>query len=107
MADSAEQKSIEEIKKCGITRIKPCVKGKGSILQGIQKLQQYELIVHPECVNVIEELENYAWQKDRATNEYINEPVDNWNHYLDALRYSLQCLDARAQLNSMDKDLLF
>lgn len=107
MADSAEQKSIEEIKRKGINRIKPCVKGQGSILQGIQQLQQYEIIVHPSCVNVKEELENYSWKKDKATNEYINEPIDNFNHYLDALRYSLQCLDARTQLTSMNKDLLF
>lgn len=107
MADSAEQKSIDEIKRKGINRIKPCVKGQGSILQGIQKLQQYEIVVHPSCVNVVEELENYSWKKDKATNEYINEPVDTFNHYLDALRYSLQCLDARTQLASMNKDLLF
>ena len=107
MADSAEQKSIDEIKKMGVQRIKPCVKGQGSILQGIQKLQQYELIVHPSCENVIEELENYSWKKDKNTNEYINEPVDQYNHYLDALRYSLQCVDQRVQLRSMDKKMLF
>lgn len=107
IADSAEQKSIEEIKRAGIGRIKPSVKGKGSVLQGIQKLQQYELIIHPSCSNVIEELQNYCWKKDRATNEYINEPVDNYNHYLDSLRYSLQCMDARHQLKTMSKDLLF
>ena len=106
-ADSAEQKSIDEIKRLGIPRIKPCVKGKGSVLQGIQKLQQYELIVHPSCVNVLEELENYAWKKDRQTNEYINEPAEGYDHYMDSLRYSLQCLDVRTQLTSMKKDLLF
>ena len=106
-ADSAEQKSIDEIKRLGIPRIRPCVKGKGSVLQGIQKLQQYEIIVHPSCVNVIEELQNYAWKKDRQTNEYINEPAEGYDHYMDSLRYSLQCLDARTQLNSMKKDLLF
>lgn len=60
IADSAENKSIEEIKRAGISRIKPSVKGQGSVLQGIQKLQQYELIIHPSCKNVIEELENYS-----------------------------------------------
>jgi phage terminase large subunit len=65
------------------------------------------LVIHPSCVNVLEELENYSWKKDKATNEYINEPIDSFNHYLDALRYSLQCMDARAQLASMNKDLLF
>ena len=107
MADSAEQKSIDEIKKKGVSRIKPCAKGKGSVLQGIQKLQQYEIIVHPSCRGIIEELQNYSWKKDKQTNEYINEPIDAFNHSLDALRYSLQCIDARAQLTSMSKDLLF
>lgn len=107
MADSAEQKSIDEIKKDGVQRIKPCAKGKGSILQGIQKIQQYELIIHNDCINIKEELENYSWTKDKKTNEYINEPVDAWNHYLDALRYSMQCIDVRKQLASMDKSQLF
>lgn len=107
MADSAEKKSIDEIKKKGVNRIKPCVKGQGSILQGIQKLQQYEIIIHPTCANTIEEISNYCWKKDKATNEYINEPVDAFNHCLDALRYSLQCAEARTQLTSMNKDLLF
>ena len=106
-ADSAEQKSIDEIKKMGVPRIKPCVKGKGSILQGIQKIQQYELIVAPSCKEIIEELSNYSWKKDKNTNEYINEPIDQFNHCLDALRYSMQCVETRIPLASMKKDLLF
>lgn len=107
ICDSAEQKSIDELRQYGIRNAKPSVKGKGSVLQGIQKLQQFELVIHPSCVNLKEELENYAWTKDKQTNEYINEPIDAWNHYLDALRYSLQCLDARVQLQTFDKKLLF
>ena len=107
MADAAEQKSIDEIKRLGIYRIKPCVKGQGSVLQGIQKLQQYELIIHPDCKEIINELQNYSWEKDKQTNEYINKPVDKFNHYLDALRYSLQCLEDRIPLKSFNKDLLF
>ena len=107
ICDSAEQKSIDELRQYGIRNAKPSVKGKGSVLQGIQKLQQFELVIHPSCANLKEELENYAWTKDKQTNEYINEPIDAWNHYLDALRYSLQCLDARVQLQTFDKKLLF
>ena len=106
-ADSAEQKSIDEIKRMGVPRIMPCVKGKGSILQGIQKLQQYELIVSPGCKETIEELSNYSWKKDKDTNEYINEPIDQFNHCLDALRYSLQCVEVRLPLTTIKKDLLF
>ena len=91
IADAAEQKSIEEIKRCGITKIRACKKGPDSIIHGIQKLQNYEIIVHPCCEGVKVEFENYSWQKDKATGLYINKPVDSFNHYIDALRYSLQC----------------
>lgn len=107
IADSAEQKSIEEIKRMGISRIVPCAKGPDSVIHGISQVQEYELIVHPRCVKTIEELQNYSWQKDKATNEYINKPVDKFNHCLDALRYSLQCLDTRPRLKTMSKDMLF
>ena len=60
IADSAEMKSIEEIKRLGIRRIRPAVKGQGSVLQGIQKLKQYQIIVDPSCENLIEELQNYS-----------------------------------------------
>ena len=103
VADCAEQKSIAEIKSNGIQKIKPCKKGKDSIIHGIQKLQQYELIVHPDCRGIITELENYAWKKDKQTDEYINEPVDEFNHYIDALRYSLQC--GATKLKTLDKNL--
>jgi phage terminase large subunit len=95
MADSAEQKSIEEIRRRGIYKIKECSKGPGSVLQGIQQLQQYKIIVLPSCKNIIEELQNYSWTKDRQTGEYINKPVDKYNHCLDGLRYSLQCIGNR------------
>ena len=105
IADSAEQKSIEEIKREGISRIKPATKGQGSILQGIQKLQQYQIIVHPSgAAALIEELKNYCWEKDKKTNEYINKPIDKYNHCIDALRYSLQCIGHKVK--TMDKALL-
>jgi phage terminase large subunit len=91
IADSAEQKSIEELKRLGLQRIRPCSKGKGSVLHGIQKLQQYKLVVNPDCHALITELENYSWKKENG--EYVNKPVDNgFDHYLDSLRYSLECV---------------
>lgn len=92
IADAAEQKSIEEIKRAGISRIRACKKGADSIMHGIQKLQNYKIIVHPSCEGIKTELENYSWQKDKASGLYINKPVDMFNHYIDALRYSLQCV---------------
>ena len=105
VADAAEPKSIEELKRKGITRIKPCLKGPDSVLHGIQRLQQYEIIVHPSCEGIITEFENYAWQKDKATGEYINKPVDFFNHYCDSLRYSTQCVDNSRKLKTLNKDL--
>lgn len=89
IADSAEQKSIAEIRNKGINRIIAAKKPKGSILQGIQFLLQYELVVDERCFKLIEELENYTWKKDKKTNEYINEPVDSYNHVMDAVRYAV------------------
>lgn len=103
IADSAEPKSIAEIKSGGIQKIKPCTKGQDSIIHGIQKLQNYEIIIHPSCSGIITEFENYTWQKDKNTDIYINKPIDDFNHYIDALRYSLQCTGAK--LKSLNKNL--
>lgn len=102
IADSAEQKSIEEIRRCGVRRIKEAVKGQGSVLQGIQKLQQYEIIIHSSCINLIEEFENYSWAQDKDGTG-INKPVDMFNHGIDALRYSLQCVERRPKLRTLER----
>lgn len=103
IADSAEQKSIEEIKRAGVLKIKPCTKGAGSIIYGIQKLQNYEIIIHPNCTGLIGEMNSYTWKKDKLTGEYTNTPVDFANHSIDALRYSLQCVGVK--LKALDKNL--
>ena len=105
IADSAEPKSVAEIRRCGIQRIRESQKGKDSIIHGIQRLQGYNIHVHPSCENIIMELENYSWVKDKATGEYTNRPIDMFNHSLDALRYSLQALDQH-KFTTVDKSLL-
>lgn len=105
IADSAERKSIDEIKGHGVTRMKPARKGSGSIMQGIQYIQQFEMIVHPDCKHTLVELENYAYQKDKSTGEYINKPIDNYNHILDALRYSLEVYSKGKRVQFLDKSL--
>ena len=102
VCDSAEPKSIEELRRNGITRARESVKGPDSILHGIQKLQEYEIIVHPSCQEVITEFENYSWQKDKKTGEYINKPIDQFNHCMDALRYSLQCVGREIKFGNLD-----
>ena len=89
-ADSAEKKSNQELRNRGISRVIDALKGPGSVMQGIQYILQYDIVVDERCVKTIEELENYTWKKDKKTNEYINEPVDSYNHCLDAIRYAIQ-----------------
>ena len=105
-ADSAEQKSIAELKGYGLTRIKPARKGADSIMQGIQFLQQFEIIVSPNCIHTIDELENYAFRKDKTTGKYVNKPEDRNNHILDALRYSLESYSKRTGVTFLSKKLL-
>lgn len=89
IADSAEPKSIEEIRQYGVWNITPANKGKDSIANGIQLLQQYKIFVHPKCTNTIVELSNYVWQSDKS-GQMVNKPIDDFNHLIDALRYSVE-----------------
>ena len=88
-ADSAEPKSIDELLEYGLNRIRPARKGKDSINNGIQHIQNYKIIVHPRCVNFITEIGNYTWDKDKFGNP-INRPIDDFNHLMDAMRYALE-----------------
>lgn len=85
IADSAEQKSIAELHRQGFN-IKPCQKGRGSILNGIDIVKRYKILVTAQSTNVIKELSNYSWIVDKDNN-MLNKPIDAYNHSLDALRY--------------------
>lgn len=101
-ADSAEKKSIAEIKCKGISRIKPAFKGADSIMSGIQFISQFDIIVDERCHKTIEELDNYTWKKDKQTDEYYNEPVDTYNHCIDALRYAIEELTIKDRNTKKD-----
>lgn len=101
ICDSAEPKSIQELRQNGIYAARESTKGPDSIIHGIQKLWEYEIIVHPSCTETITEFENYSWQKDKTTGEYINKPIDMFNHCMDALRYSLQCAGQQIKFAKM------
>lgn len=87
-ADSAEPKSIDELKSLGL-RVKGAAKGKDSIANGIQWIQDLEIIIHPRCVNFLTEISNYTWDKDKFDNK-LNRPIDDFNHLMDAMRYALE-----------------
>ncbi len=86
-ADCAEPKSNDDLRRLGISRIQPSVKGKDSILNGITAIQEYKIYVLPECKNTIAELSSYVWKQDKNENG-LNEPEDKNNHLMDALRYA-------------------
>ena len=87
VADSAEPKSIEEIKRNGCY-IVGAEKGRDSINQGIDAIKRYKCYINSDSKNLIEEFSSYTWDKDRDGNP-TNKPIDKFNHGIDAGRYAL------------------
>ncbi len=88
-ADSAEPKSNDDLRRLGICRITPSVKGRDSILNGISAINEYKITVSPECVNMIRELESYVYA-DKKSENGLRYPKDSENHLCDALRYAFE-----------------
>lgn len=86
-ADSAESKSVEEIKRQGLF-IKPAIKGQGSINAGISLLKEYDIYVSKESKNIIKEYNNYYWE-ELKDGTIINKPKDKFNHAMDSIRYGV------------------
>ena len=91
VCDNAEQKSIVELQQKRVKAM-PCIKGRGSVAGGIAQVKQFKLHITKRSVKLLDELDNYKWIKDEATDTYTNEPIDAWNHALDALRYGVDYL---------------
>jgi phage terminase large subunit len=83
IADSAEPKSIEELRRLGYRNIRAATKGQDSVRAGIQKIRGYEVHVHPESANLIQEYYQYAYRTG------TDQPIDAHNHLMDAFRYAL------------------
>lgn len=90
-ADSAEPKSNDDLKRLGIGRITPSVKGRDSILNGISAINEYSITVAPHCRNMIRELSCYAYD-DKCNERGQRMPKDSENHLCDALRYAFEDL---------------
>lgn len=91
VCDNAEQKSIVELQQKRVKAM-PCIKGRGSVAGGIAQVKQFKLHITKRSVKLLDELDNYKWIKDEATGTYTNEPIDAWNHALDAMRYGVDYL---------------
>ena len=89
-ADSAEPKSIDRLYALGLTRIRRARKGKDSVSNGIDFIQDYKIFIHPRCTNFLTEIGNYTWDTDTETGKKLNRPIDDFNHLMDAMRYALE-----------------
>ena len=107
VADSAEPKSIEEIRMYGVPII-PCKKGQGSVRQGIDFIQGQQISVTKRSINVWKEYNNYLWKVDRA-GKPINEPDHTFSHSMDAVRYSFDVVvpntDTIRQIRRPDRQM--
>lgn len=92
-ADSARPETISYCKRKGYPLIQASKKGKGSVEEGVKFVQNYEIIVDPSCVCVINELSDYSYKVDKLTGQPTPELADDNNHTIDAIRYMLE--DAR------------
>ena len=91
LADSAEPKSIDEIMGYGVNII-GAQKGQGSVLQGIQYVQDQKISITRRSIHGIKEYENYAWKIDKTTGDVLNIPEEGWDHFTDAVRYGMESL---------------
>lgn len=102
MADSAEPKSIDELKLYGVNAL-PATKGAGSIMQGIQYVQQQRISITKRSINGIKEYRNYLWDTDRD-GRVLNKPIPLWDHFMDATRYGFDALRGRRDEPTVKKE---
>jgi len=89
-ADGSWPDTVTYMQQNGFPRMRPAVKGPGSVIEGVEFLQKYDIVVHPRCTHVIDELTHYAFEIDPHTLEVTNKLADKKNHTIDSLRYALE-----------------
>ena len=91
-ADSARPETISYMRNHGYPKINSAVKGSGSLAEGVEFLKSYDIIVHPRCVHLIDELSSYKYKTDKLTEQILPILEDKHNHVIDALRYACEGL---------------
>jgi phage terminase large subunit len=89
-ADNARPETISHLRKHGYPKTNGCEKGKGSIEEGISFLQSFDIVVHPRCKHLIDELKSYSYKLDPLTGQVLPIIEDKNNHIIDALRYACE-----------------
>lgn len=103
--DAAEPRSIQYFKQEGI-RAEPCNKGKDSVKAGLMFLQDNLIIVHPKCINFINELENFSYIKSKVTGEYTEDTTHEFSHAIDACRYAYSDIYTSKKIKTLSKSVL-
>jgi phage terminase large subunit len=104
MADSAEPKSIDELMLYGVN-VQPTLKGQGSVNQGIQYVQDQQISITKRSVHGIKEYRNYMWDTDKE-GRILNDPIDLWNHFMDATRYGFESLRPKEKHKPVKRERL-
>jgi len=89
-ADSARPETISYLRNHGYPKITRSKKGKGSIKEGVEFLKSFDIIIHPRCVETINEFNKYSYKVDKLTDEILPDIIDKFNHIIDALRYACE-----------------
>lgn len=97
-ADSARPETISHLRKNGFPRIAPALKGARSLEEGVEFLKGYDMVVHPRCQHLIDELTHYSYKTDPLTGQVLGVLEDKNNHLIDALRYAVE--GARRAMNA-------
>lgn len=104
--DSAEPRTIDFFRKKNLNCV-PCVKGANSVDARIAFLQNMHIVVHPKCKNVIMELSNFSYEKDRKTGQYVDDKYTHeFSHSIDALGYAYSDIYTKSRLRTFDKSVL-
>lgn len=90
VADSSRPETIDHMRKNGFPKMMPAVKGPRSVVEGIEFMKGFHLVVHPRCKNLIDELRHYKYKVDKHTGAILAELQDGGDHLLDAGRYALE-----------------
>jgi phage terminase large subunit len=89
-ADSARPETVSYMQRNGFPKIVPAIKGPGSVEDGVEFLKNYDIVVHPRCQHVIDELTLYSYKIDKLTDAVLPQLDDKSNHTIDALRYACE-----------------
>lgn len=105
VADSSRPETISYLRRNGLPKLLPSVKGAGSVEDGVEFLRSFDIIVHPRCRHVIDELGNYSYKVDEHTGDILPIFEDKNNHVIDALRYALEAVRRAAAVTPQGKPI--